>query len=162
MEGNNVYDFSSSIFEEENRVEFHGYASVFNTLDLQNDIIMNNAFKNLPESVPLLWQHDQTFPIGKITHISQDENGLYIEGFITKYTFTGKEAIHLIEEGILDSLSIGYFVRDFFEVNEVNYLTEIDLVEVSLVSIPANKNAKLSMKNILKDKIQTMIEALKN
>jgi len=42
----------------DNRI-IDGYASVFNVIDSQNDLIEKGAFKNVSsEKVKLLWQHD--------------------------------------------------------------------------------------------------------
>lgn len=64
---------------EENGV-FSGYASVFNIVDKQNDLILPGAFKsNLNKSqIKLLWQHNPSEPIGNITDICENDIGLYI------------------------------------------------------------------------------------
>jgi HK97 family phage prohead protease len=51
---------------EENGV-FSGYASVFNIVDKQNDLILPGAFKkNLSKNkIKLLWQHNPGEPIGR-------------------------------------------------------------------------------------------------
>ena len=46
---------------------FSGYASVFNIVDKQNDLILPGAFKkNLSKNkIKLLWQHNPGEPIGR-------------------------------------------------------------------------------------------------
>lgn len=44
-----------------------GYASVYNIVDQQNDIIIKGTFSPVnPEIIKFLWQHDATEPIGII------------------------------------------------------------------------------------------------
>ncbi|WCR53931.1 MAG: hypothetical protein PG981_000953 [Wolbachia endosymbiont of Ctenocephalides orientis wCori] len=47
---------------------FSGYASIFNIINKQNDLILPGAFKeNLNKNkIKLLWQHNPSEPIGNI------------------------------------------------------------------------------------------------
>src|SRR5262245_29924556 len=60
-----------------------GYASVFNVLDSQRDIMQPGAFrdslKNRTQPVQLLWQHQWQSPIGTIEALFEDARGLYVK-----------------------------------------------------------------------------------
>jgi len=60
-----------------------GYASVFNIVDSQNDIVQKGAFEDTkPENIKLLWQHDTLKPIGIIKSLYEDDYGLKIQAEI--------------------------------------------------------------------------------
>ena len=127
---------------------FFGYASVFNVLDHQNDIVLPGAFHSSLQSgqdVKLLWQHDFKKPIGNITKICEDLKGLYIECNIIQDLFYGKEACILLKNRIIQHLSIGYNPKDYFidKRTKFRYIKSVHLWEVSLVTFGANKFATI-------------------
>ncbi|CAL7959435.1 HK97 family phage prohead protease [Alphaproteobacteria bacterium] len=127
-------------------LKFGGYASIFNILDHNNDIIQCGAINKSVHDVKLLWQHDTAKPIGKITYLQGDEIGLYVEGEILLALQQGKEALHLLQSNAINGLSIGYQVVDSFvdRVSKVRYIKDLLLWEVSVVTIPANSLAVIS------------------
>lgn len=131
---------------------FSGYASVYNTEDNHNDIIVSGAFckslrkHNYGRDIKLLWQHDTKEPIGIFTKMVEDEVGLFVEGKLLLDVERAKEAYSLMEAGALDGLSIGFTIKDF-EINEdtgTRMIFEADLWEVSLVTFPANSKARIT------------------
>lgn len=90
-----------------------GYASVFNVLDHDQDIITPGAFagslERRGEKVKLLWQHNPGQPIGKPTKMVEDGHGLAVAAKVSE-TELGNEALTLAADGVVDSFSIGYNV----------------------------------------------------
>jgi HK97 family phage prohead protease len=128
---------------------FAGYASVFDHIDRQQDIILSGAFTSAvrePENVKLLWQHDVTQPIGKIVHIEEDDIGLYVEGRLLLDVQKGAEAYSLLKNDAISGLSIGYNVKDsvYDHETDLRIIRSIDLYEISLVTFPANERAKVA------------------
>jgi HK97 family phage prohead protease len=125
---------------------FRGYGSVFNNLDCDYDVVRPGAFKaSLARQtrIKMLWQHRTSEIIGSFTSFQEDEKGLAVEGRINLGTEKGREAYALLKAGDMDGLSIGYRVKDF-EVEKttgVRFLKEVDLMEISLVTMPANQRA---------------------
>ena len=124
---------------------FTGYASIFGNLDQHGDIVLPGAFrKSLAERgkrVPLLWQHDTTEPIG-VLELVEDGKGLRVErGEINLETARGREAYALLKQGAIKGLSIGYQVVQDGWQGKVRQLKELKLLEVSLVTFPANELA---------------------
>ena len=123
-----------------------GYASVFGNKDSQGDIIERGAFtKTLTESkdrVKVLWQHNIFEPIGRPAEMREDDLGLYIKAKISE-TDTGKKALTLARDGVVNEMSIGYDVvkDDFDRSRDARVLKEIRLFEVSLVTFAANPMA---------------------
>lgn len=130
---------------------FSGYASVFGNVDAYGDMVMPGAFtKSLAEKKPaLLWQHNSREPIGVWQNFKENEKGLFATGqLLVDGVARAKEAYALLKAGALNGLSIGYRLRgyEWEKINdeEVCKLTDIDLWEVSLVTFPANDEARIS------------------
>jgi HK97 family phage prohead protease len=125
---------------------FRGYGSVFNNLDQDYDVVRPGAFKSTLERQPrikMLWQHRASEIIGSFISLHEDDKGLLVEGRINLGTEKGREAYALLKAGDMDGLSIGYRVKDF-EVDTktgVRFLKDLDLMEISLVTMPANQRA---------------------
>ncbi|MBA3814633.1 MAG: HK97 family phage prohead protease [Alphaproteobacteria bacterium] len=127
-----------------------GYASCFDKIDQQRDVITKGAFSktlrawHLSGKKPkMLWQHKFHQPIGVWTHLLQDEYGLYVEGRLALGTTQADEAYLFLKFGVLDGLSIGFrtikAVRDVHR--KARIILDIDLIEISLVTFGANPNA---------------------
>lgn len=134
--------------------EFEGYGSTFGgEPDSYGDVIAQGAYaKSLGRhrdrgTMPkMFWQHDAGQPIGKWLDAQEDDKGLLMRGKLNMGVQRGKEAYALLKEGDIDGLSIGYRI-DKYSVDTdsgVWTLEEIDLQEVSVVSIGANENATIS------------------
>ena len=132
---------------------FEGYASVFNVTDSVNDKIAAGAFAQSLQDFsrqgrlpPLLWQHDGRQPIGAWREIREDSYGLYVKGdlFVDDIP-RAREAWKLMREGVVTGLSIGYRVRQSYrdEKSDARILTDIDLLEISMVTFPANDQARV-------------------
>ena len=136
--------------DDDDERKFVGYASTFGNEDRVGDVVEKGAFnKSLnrhtrEKTMPaMLLHHDLHRPIGRWTTMSEDEKGLYVEGTLTKGVRDADEAYALLQDGAINSMSIGYYVNDeeWDSKARVNRLKEIELHEVSLVTIPANSAA---------------------
>lgn len=148
---------------------FTGYASVFNNVDSHNDIVLPGAFKNgMANRVQLLWQHDQKIIIGKILELSETVKGLFMKAQLYLDVTQGKEAYTLMKDGVLDGLSIGFEVEDYFYNDDKRYIKSAKLWEISLVTFPSNERARIiEMKNSqelidLKNALERANKALTN
>ncbi|MCC8397789.1 MAG: phage major capsid protein [Rickettsia endosymbiont of Labidopullus appendiculatus] len=130
----------------DNSVVISGYASVYNISDQHNDLIAKGAFASADHScIKFLWQHDWQQPIGVIKSLTEDDYGLKVEAIINNKIEKGKEAIELVRQGAVDSLSVGFNIK-LAKYNNLNQriITEAELIEVSIVTFPANYHAKIS------------------
>ena len=132
-----------------NFMSISGYASVFNILDKQGDLILNGAFgediSTKASSVKFLWQHNPSNPIGVIKSLSVDSYGLFMEADINLSTNLGQEAAELVKQGALDSLSIGFISKEAsFNQDGHREIKSIDLLEISIVTFPANPKAQIN------------------
>lgn len=134
--------------------EFEGYGSIFGNQDSVDDVVMPGAFQGSlarwqqQERLPaMLWQHDMHEPIGIYTEMREDDQGLYVKGrLLVDDDPLAKRAHAHMKAGSLTGLSIGYMLKewDFDRDKDVFLIKEVDLWEVSLVTFPANDEARIS------------------
>ena len=140
-----------------------GYASVFNIVDSQNDIVQKGAFEDTkPENIKLLWQHDTLKPIGIIKSLYEDDYGLKIQAEINNRILLGKETTELVRQKAIDGLSMGFCAKDFEYDNQgVRLLKKVDLMEISVVTFPANRNAGIiNVKKLTEHPINRSLERI--
>ena len=130
---------------------FAGYASVFSVVDSQRDAVQPGAFreslKSRREPVQLLWQHQWESPIGTIEALFEDARGLFVKGRLLLEVARAREAYALLKAGVIRGLSIGYSVKRAKRDPQtgVRQLMAVDLWEISLVTIPANEAAQVTV-----------------
>ena len=141
--------------------EFSGHASTFNGApDSYGDIIAPGAFsetlaahKAAGSTVPMLWAHDQSKPIGRWLEMREDATGLFVRGKCNLDTIAGREAHAHIVAGDVSGLSIGFRLKEYSVDPDTGIWTleAVELSEVSVVTIPANSNALITSKADLVD-----------
>jgi hypothetical protein len=132
---------------------FDGYGSVWDVVDSYQEVVARGAFtESLAElqakgrPVPVLWQHRSSEPIGAWTNLKEDDRGLFGEGKILLDAGDMEKRAHAhMKARTVTGLSIGYWVREssFDEKTGIRTLTKLDLVEISLVTFPANDDARV-------------------
>ena len=123
-------------------MRFAGYAAVFGRPDRGGDVVRAGAFARSLErgpAVPLLWQHAPGRPIGRIEYLKEDRRGLRVIGRLSQGA-AGREAAALLKEGAVRGLSFGYRVKEAAGQGP-RELTELELVEISLVTLPMQPRA---------------------
>ena len=141
-------DFQVSDVSDEGTIT--GYGSVFGALDQGNDIVMPGAFsKSLAargnKPIPMLWNHYDSFPIGKWTDVSEDDRGLKLTGRFTLASQKAQEIHALAKDEVISGLSIGYRTKqaETDETTGVRRLKELELWEVSVVTFPMLVDAQI-------------------
>ena len=137
-----------------------GYASAFDVMDSDNDVIRKGAFlKSIQERGPEsagnrkiahLRNHDWEHQIGKFVELYEDEKGLVFVSELGRST-KGTDALLDYQDGILREHSIGFnYVKDkinFIEADKSGFdsqaghfeITEVKLWENSGVTFGANE-----------------------
>ena len=132
---------------------FSGYGAVFGNVDWYNDVILHGAFqKSLQrweekgKMPPVLWNHNDGEPIGVYTNIYEDEKGLFVEGRLLIDDVPRAKSTHaLLKAGAIDGLSIGYKTKKANQqTNGIRELIELDLGEISIVTMPANEESLIT------------------
>ena len=132
-------------------VLIEGYASLFWTRDLNDDVAAAGAFaaslaRTGAGGVKMLHQHDATAPIGVWDAVTENARGLMVRGRIIPVSPEARLAAALVKAGVLDGLSIGFRTRKARpdESGRLRVLTQVDLWEVSLVTFPMLPQARIS------------------
>ena len=132
---------------------FTGYGAVFGNVDWYNDVILPGAFAKSLEKwaeknkmPPVLWNHNDGEPIGVYTSIYEDSKGLFVEGRLLIDDVPRAKSTHaLLKAGAIDGLSIGYKTKKANQqTNGIRELIELDLGEISIVTMPANEESLIT------------------
>jgi uncharacterized protein len=142
---------------------FEGYGAYFGNVDSYGDLIAPGSFKRTLREAKkagvwpvMLLQHggygfgaEDMTPIGVWTDLAEDEKGLRVTGKLAD-TPRGREVYTLMKmdpRPAIDGMSIGYIAKKF-EIGTKpgeprRKLTDVELVEVSVVTFPANGLARV-------------------
>ncbi len=153
LDGACYKDFAFEIKATKDGAEFEGYGSVFGNVDSYNEIVAPGAFADSIKEIgasarplPVLWNHNSDEPIGKYLDLVEDDKGLKVRGqLLTSSVNRAKEVAAMIEAGIISGLSIGYYVKGYQidEETRIWTLTKLKLREISVVTFPANEEARI-------------------
>lgn len=150
-------------------MSFTGYGAVFGNVDSYGDVIEAGAFSKFLADVKagnqpwpaMLSQHggwqmsaEDMTPIGVWTDFAEDGHGLKVAGQLAD-TPRGLEMYKLMKMSprpAIDGMSIGYIAKEWEPRSKPEdpkrKLKRIDLIEVSIVTRPANGKARVeSVKN---------------
>ena len=136
---------------------FEGYASTFGGVDEYNDTIVAGAYKDtLARKKPMMFYgHNPGRVIGKWLHLTEDSKGLHVVGELTPGNSDAQDVYASMKHGALSGMSIGFRVPKggAEEKDGRRFLKKIDLIEVSVVSLPADHSAQV---NSVKSSIDTI------
>lgn len=131
--------------EDNEDLKISGYAST-KSADRVGDVILPEGWdvKNFLNNPILLFNHKYDKPIGKVTEINADENGLYITGIISKHA---KDILGLVKDQVLRTFSVGFLSKDIdYNKDTGGYIIKAaELLEISVVSVPCNQDAVFSL-----------------
>lgn len=109
--------------------------------DRQGEVIKQDGwdFKNYLANPVVLFGHDSyDLPIGKTVNIEvADGQTLATIEFATAIYEKAAIVFNMVKAGILNTVSVGFINRE----NEGDVLTKNELLEISVVPVPANPNA---------------------
>lgn len=118
-----------------------GIASTPST-DRMGDIVepLGGTWK-LP--LPLLWNHHHDHPIGWVRSAKASRAGIEIEAEIAEGIGKADEIWRMVELSLMDSFSIGFRALRTEPIATGVRFTSWELLEVSVVTVPANADAKI-------------------
>ena len=123
-----------------------GYAALFDVADGDRDTIRRGAFARTitarRDPFPLLWQHRPDQRIGWVERVEEDERGLRV---IARIDNADGFAAAQLERRAVNGLSFGYRARGFVRHPQGRLLEEIELFEVSLVTHPLQRGARVHL-----------------
>lgn len=155
---NQIIKKDITIKAAEGRGIIEGYASTFGNIDRHGDIIKAGAFKDGRAKVPIFALHDPSKAIG-VGYVQEDQKGLKITMQLAvddenseELQKRARDYYAQVKAGIIEKMSVGMIIqeREWTEKSingkktPVRLIKKADLVEVSLVPIPANDQAAVT------------------
>ena len=144
-------DFALHVKDVSEEGTFEGYGSIFNNVDSYGEKVAPGAFgeslaRHQREGTKplMLWQHNSDEPIGVWENLAEDGKGLKGTGKFELETARGREAHALLKAGAIRGLSIGYRELEAEPDGNNRILKKLDLMEISVVSFPANRRANVT------------------
>jgi len=144
-------DFALHVKDVSEEGTFEGYGSIFNNVDSYGEKVAPGAFgeslaRHQREGTKplMLWQHNSDEPIGVWENLAEDGKGLKGTGKFVLETARGREAHALLKAGAIRGLSIGYRELEAEPDGNNRILKKLDLMEISVVSFPANRRANVT------------------
>lgn len=141
-----------------------GYASVFNSLSENlggfREQIAPSAFKRTLEDetadVRALVNHDSSMVLGRRANgtldLATDERGLNVKIKVPETSY-GRDLLELVRRGDISQMSFGFFVNpggdhwDTRDGERIRTVTDLSLVEVSVVAIPAYADTSIAIRS---------------
>ncbi|WP_406871614.1 HK97 family phage prohead protease [Aminobacter sp. P9b] len=143
-------DFALQVKDLSEDGTFEGYGSIFGNVDSYGEKVMPGAFveslakhKREGSSVLMLWQHNPHEPIGVWEDLAEDGKGLWGKGRLILEVQKAREVHALMKNKAIGGLSIGYREIDTDQDGIVRLLVKLDLREISPVTFPANRRARI-------------------
>ncbi len=135
-----------------NQGVFEGYASVFNTVDSDGDIILPGAFGKAlgsqSRAVAMFFNHRRNdIPVGKWLHLEEDSKGLLARGELTPGNPQSEALKSAMKHGTVNGLSVGFLAAagDFDRTaTGMAFKSMQRLREISICTEPANEDASIS------------------
>ena len=140
--------------ETDDRLFIEGYAST-PSVDRDDEIIDPIAFRDgiaaYMKNPILLFMHSPYEPVGGVISMDVDDAaGFYIKAFLSKADRV-KDYATMVKERILRAFSVGFRPLNASAIEDgKRKITELELWEVSIVSIPSNRDALFSVAKALK------------
>ena len=128
-------------------VTISGYAST-NDIDRQGDVVPVSVWEkgmaNYLKNPVILAFHNHDNPVGRMVDHRVDSKGLWIKARISS---AATNVFQLVSDGILTAFSIGFRIVDaeYNQATELFVVKELELHEISVVSVPANQNTLFSL-----------------
>ncbi|MDZ4693494.1 HK97 family phage prohead protease [Terricaulis sp.] len=125
-----------------------GYAALFGAEDHMRDIVRAGAFaaslQRRAAPMPILVEHEPRLLAGFWTDVREDGRGLWLRGDVRDELPGAARAKRALARGV-DGLSIGFVPLSAHRAAGVRVLTEIELLEVSIVAHPMQPLARLTL-----------------
>lgn len=139
------FEIKANVQVDDTTGEIEGIAWPFGTADRVGDMIEKGAFAGAALPVPMLDSHDQKQPVGVWTHLEETAEGLVVKGrLLVNEVARAREVQALVKAGALGGLSIGFSSKKaVIRKGGGRTIQALDLVEISLVSVPCHPGARV-------------------
>jgi HK97 family phage prohead protease len=146
-----VKSISAEVETPNKKGEFVFTASTEST-DREGDVIKADGWvlDNFKSGGVLLWGHNQDkLPVGKVLWVKQKDGELLGKARFNGQTQLSKDVEKLVRMGDLTGISVGFRALESEKTHEGRMFTKQELLEVSVVNVPANPDAVIhTIKNL--------------
>lgn len=142
---------------DDGSMSFEGYASTFGNADIVGDVFVKGAFADSKAGdTRMLLNHDHGLVIGKWTEMYETDHGLFVQGELTPGHSVAKDVYASLKHGAINSMSVGFRINESVENKSGGRdISSVDLIETSLVAVPANSLAQIT-------EVRSAIEAIES
>jgi len=136
-----VKDATPATSDTIDSIYIEGYAST-NDVDRAGDVVSatvwERAMTNYLKNPIILANHDYDDPCGRMVEHKIDSKGLWVKARIS----AAAEIFNLVKDKVVTAFSIGFKIIDaeYNSAAEVFLIKDIELIEISVVSVPCNQN----------------------
>ncbi|MEO1270198.1 MAG: HK97 family phage prohead protease [Myxococcota bacterium] len=141
-------DVKAEIEADRDRGRIKAYANIKNVWDLYNDRGLDGCYLDAiqegfkaridagkPPSIKVLYQHRWSSPIGLPEHMEEDTHGLLTDSrIVDPNEGLGRRTLILADEGVLDSMSIGFRLKR----SDYRWVDVADMSEDERLALPAD------------------------
>lgn len=133
--------------DKDTTITIAGYASTTD-VDRHGDVIpasvWQKGLENYIKNPVILAFHDHSQPVGRMVEHKVDERGLWIKARISS---AAERVYQLVKDEVLTAFSVGFRIKDaeYNSSAEVFLVKDLELHEISVVSVPANQNTLFSL-----------------
>jgi len=136
------------------RITIEGYANT-TSKDRSGDVITESAWvqgglNSYLKNPILLYNHNYDEPIGEVVDYNVSSKGLQIIAEVSK---AAGKTYDLVKDGILRAFSVGFRIKDaeYDQNSDTFVIKDLDLYEISVVSVPANQDSIFSIRKSFED-----------
>jgi HK97 family phage prohead protease/HK97 family phage major capsid protein len=141
-----ISDTLPAVGDKIDSIFIEGYAST-NDIDRSGDVVPSSVWEkgiqNYLKNPIILSQHDYDDPVGRMVEYKVDGKGLWIKARVS----AAAEIFSLVKDKVLTAFSVGFRIMDaeYNAAAEVFMIKELELVEISIVSVPCNQNTVFNL-----------------
>lgn len=127
-------------------IYIEGYASTTD-IDRAGDVIpaavWEKGISNYLKNPVVLAYHDHGVPVGRVVEHRVDKRGLWVKARIS----SAAKIFNLVKDNVLTAFSVGFKILDasYDAASEIFTVKDLELVEISIVSVPCNQNTIFSL-----------------
>lgn len=154
LKNNKMYESVIISNQDEDKMQFSGVAVEFG-VKTRNETVYNNT--TFIEKLPLLYQHDIDDVIGNVS-FTKTENKVYFDAKLNPELEKAQDIWKKIKHEDITGVSIGSLVNDYKydEKTDSFLINESEIIELSVVTVPSARNARIHTFENIKEKEKNM------
>jgi HK97 family phage prohead protease len=151
---NNHFEIKASLSVDDAGI-ITAMAWPFGSGDRVGDWIHKGAFSGAPATLPMLFGHKPNDPVGVWNDIREGHDGLQAKGQLLIGDVARAREVHaLVKHKALTGISIGFITKKATtRKGGGRDITALDLVEISLVTVPMHPGARITSSKSAADAI---------